>query len=147
MIRYGILATIVWVIGMVTAVPLAVYYLLFHAPRDQYALLIVFIIGWPLGYWPVIGPILTLLKLRSVYRGLRQVRSIDDLRRKLSEGQTEDVLIDCIATEYRIPKFLARRAYRYVLHRVAASDKLKPSTVEQPHLLDACGHRTQFQDL
>ncbi len=130
MSRYGILAAIVWLIGLVTAVPLAAWHLLFEAPREQYALLIVFIIGWPFLYWPTVGPILMLLKLRSVYRGLQQVRSADDLRRKLAEGETEDVIVDLIARENRIPKFLARRVYRYLLRTLAASDKQEPVPVE-----------------
>jgi hypothetical protein len=63
MFRYGILAAIVWVIGLVTAIPLAAYYLLFQAPREQYALLIAFVIGWPFFYWPIVGPLLMLLRL------------------------------------------------------------------------------------
>jgi len=130
MSRYGILAAIVWVIGLVTAVPLAAYHLLFQAPREQYALLIAFIIGWVFLYWSVVGPLLMLRKLRCVYRGLKQVRSVDDLRRRLADGDTEDVLIDWIAREHRIPKFLARRAYRYVLRLLAASEKREPALVE-----------------
>jgi hypothetical protein len=130
MSRSTVLAAIVWVIGLVTAVPLAAYHLLFQAPRDQYALLIAFIIGWVFLYWSVVGPVLMLLKLRRVYRGFRQVRSADDLRRRLSDGQTEDVLIDWIAREHRIPKFLARRAYRYLLRLIAASDQQKPVPIQ-----------------
>lgn len=130
MARYSILAAIVWVVGLVTAVPLAVWHLLFHAPREQYALLITFIIGWPFLYWPTVGPILMLLKLRSVYRGLQQVRSTDELRRKLAEGETEDVIIDFIARENRIPKFLARRAYRYILRVLPASHQQEPPPLE-----------------
>ncbi len=130
MSRYGILAAIVWVIGLVTAVPLAAYYLLFQAPREQYALLIAFLIGWPFFYWPVVGPLLMLLKIRSVYRGLKQVRSVDDLRRRLADGETEDVIIDWIAKEHRIPKCLARRAYRYLLRVIAPSEKEEPALVE-----------------
>jgi len=130
MARCSILAVIVWVVGLMTAVPLAVWHLLFHAPREQYALLITFIIGWPFLYWPTVGPILMLVKLRSVYRGLRQVRSGAELRRKLAEGETEDVIIDFIARENRIPKFLARRAYRYILRLLATSDQQKPIPIE-----------------
>jgi hypothetical protein len=100
MFRYDRIAVIVWVIGLVTGVPFAGYYLLFHARRDEYALLIIFLIGWPFLYWPTVGPILLLLKLRAVYRSLRQVSSVDELRRRLSEGETEDVIIAWIAGEY-----------------------------------------------
>jgi len=48
------------------------------------------------------------------------------------DGQTKDVLVDWIAHEYRIPKFLARRAYRHVLRLVAASNRLKPGPSDSP---------------
>jgi len=130
MSRNTILAVTVWVIGLVTAVPLAGYHLLHRAPRDQYVLLIAFIIGWVFFYWSVVGPILMLLKLRFVYRGFQQVRSVEDLRRWIAEGETEDVIIDWIAKKHRIPRFLARRAYRYLLRLIATSDKETPALVE-----------------
>jgi len=130
MSRYGIVAAIVWVIGLVTGVPLTTWHLLFHAPREQYAMLIAFIIGWVFVYWSIVGPLLMLVKLRSVCQSLRQVRSVDGLRRKLWEGETEDLIVDWIARENRIPKFLARRAYRYVLRILDASDKPEPALVE-----------------
>ena len=42
-------AVIVWIAGLVTFVPYAVYYLLFQAPRDQYAFLIASILFWIFG--------------------------------------------------------------------------------------------------
>jgi hypothetical protein len=129
MSRSTVLAALVWVIGLVTAVPLAAYHLLFLAPREEYALLIAFILGWVFLYWSAVGPILMLLKLRSLYRGLRQVRSVDELRRRLADGETEDVIIAWIAREHRIPKFLARRAYRYLLRVIAPSAKEEPVLV------------------
>ncbi|MCU0915858.1 MAG: hypothetical protein MUC88_15045 [Planctomycetes bacterium] len=118
--------------GLVTAVPLAGYHLLFHAPREQYAWLVAFLIGWPFLYWPTVGPLLMLLKLRTIYRGLRQVRSLDDLCRRLADGETEDVIIAWIARENRIPQCLARRAYRYLLRLIAASRHGEPSLVPEP---------------
>jgi len=132
MSRYGVVAAIVWVIGLVTAVPLAGYHLLFHAPREQYAWLIAFLIGWPFLYWPAVGPLLMLLKLRTVYRGLRHVRSLDELRHRLADGETEDVIIAWIARENGIPQCLARRTYRYLLRLIAASRQGEPGLVPEP---------------
>ena len=51
-------ATLLWVAGLVTIVPYGTYYLLFHAERDQYALLITLVLFWIFGYWGVVGPVL-----------------------------------------------------------------------------------------
>jgi biopolymer transport protein ExbB/TolQ len=130
MSRHSKLAILIWVIGLVVGVPLAVYYLLFWARREEYALLIAFIIGWPFLYWSVVGPILLLLKARAVYRSLQQVTSLEDLRQKLSNGESEDEIVALIAGDNHIPKWLARRVYRYLLRVVATSDKAKAAVVE-----------------
>jgi hypothetical protein len=130
MSRYSKLAIVVWVIGLVAGIPLAVYYLLFWARREEYALLITFIIGWPFLYWPVAGPILMLLKARAVFRSLQQVRSVEDLRQKLSNGESEDVIVALIAGDNHIPRWLARRMYRYLLRLAARSEKAMATVVE-----------------
>jgi hypothetical protein len=53
-------AIAVWVVGLLTAVPYAAYHLWFYAPREQYALLITFILFWIFGYWGVVGPLLAI---------------------------------------------------------------------------------------
>jgi hypothetical protein len=130
MSRNSKLAILVWVIGLVPGVPLAVYYLLFWARREEYALLIAFIIGWPFLYWSVVGPLLLLLKARAVFRSLRQVESAEDLRQRLADGNSEDVIVALIAGDNHIPKWLARRVYRYLLRVLATSDKAKAAVVE-----------------
>jgi hypothetical protein len=104
-------AIALWVVGLFTAVPYASYYLLYHAPREQYALLITFVLFWIFGYWGVVGPLLAIVKVRRVFREIEGATSKDDLMRTLQSAETRDVAIDLIATDNHIPRFLARRVY------------------------------------
>jgi hypothetical protein len=100
-------AAAIWVLGLVTLVPLAIYHLLFEASRDQYALLIVFVLFWIFGYWGLVGVILTGLKLRSVSRAVRMARSPEELRKAVASPEARDVAIDLIAKDNHVPRFVA----------------------------------------
>jgi hypothetical protein len=104
--------------GLLLAVPYAAWHLLFYAPREQYALLITFILFWIFGYWGVVGPLVMIVKVRSIWRRLEQAASEDERRRLLLSPESRDVAIDVIASETRLPKFLARRVYDRVVRRL-----------------------------
>jgi hypothetical protein len=108
-------AVALWVVGLLTAVPYATWYLLFEAPREQYALLIVLILFWVLGYWSVVGPLLALVKVRRVFHAVRAARSRDELLKTLHSADARAAAIDFIATENHIPRFLAERVYDMLL--------------------------------
>jgi len=102
---------IIWVLGLVTAVPYSVYYLLFHAQREQYALLISFALFWLFGYWSIIGPIIMLTKIRTLYQSFEKIHSKEQLEELLHSSNGQDVAIDLIASENKIPRFLAKKLY------------------------------------
>ena len=104
-------AIAIWVFGLFTAVPYATYRLLYYAPREQYALLITFVLFWIFGYWGVVGPLLAIVKVRRVFRTIEGAKSKDDLLKALQSAETRDVAIELIATDNHIPRFLARRVY------------------------------------
>jgi hypothetical protein len=114
-------AAALWVVGLVTLVPYGTYYLLFHAPKEQYALLITLVLFWIFGYWGLVGPLLALVKVRTVFRSLEGVRSRDDLMRALHDPDARTLAIDLIASENHIPRFLATRVYRLLVSRLAAT--------------------------
>jgi hypothetical protein len=109
----------VWVVGLLTLVPYSGYYLLFEAPREQYAPLITLVLFWVFGYWGVVGPLLMALKIRSVFRTLETARSRDDLIEALKSPDAKDVAIDFISRENGVPRFLARRIYELLIPRLA----------------------------
>jgi hypothetical protein len=98
-------------------VPYGIYYLLFHAQRDQYALLITLILFWIFGFWGVVGPIISAVKIRRVFKALEMIRSAEELRNHLQSPDSRDVAIDLIASENRIPRFLAKRIYNLLVKR------------------------------
>lgn len=113
-------ALFLWIIGLVTVVPYGTYYLFFHATRDQYAALLTLVLFWIFGYWGVVGPLLAALRVRAVFRAIELARSKDDLLVALQRPDTRDVAIDLIASENRIPRFLASRVYQMLVSRLSA---------------------------
>jgi hypothetical protein len=112
-------ATLLWVVGLLTLVPYGTYYLLFEAPREQYALLITLILFWIFGYWSLVGPLFMAVKVRSVFRAIESAGSKDELEKALRSPDARDVAIDFIATENHIPRFLAARVYALLITRMA----------------------------
>ena len=113
-------ATIVWIVGLVTLVPYWTYYLLFHAARDQYAILIVGVLFWIFGYWGVVGPLLAALKVRSVFKMLEHAHVQGRLPEALRSRETRDLAIELIARENHMPRFLAGKVYRMLVDRLAS---------------------------
>ena len=99
--------------------PYAAYHLWFDAPREQYALLITFILFWIFGYWGLVGPLLAIIKVRRVFRAIEGAKSKDDLMNALQSAETRDVAIGLIAADNHIPRFLARRVYGLLIAKGA----------------------------
>ena len=112
-------ALAIWVIGLLTFVPYGTYYLLFEAPRGQYAILIGSILFWIFGYWSLVAPVLMMIKVRRVFRALESAGTRGQLEEVLKSPDAKDVAIDLIATENHMPRFLASRVYRLLIGRLA----------------------------
>lgn len=110
-------AILIWIVGLITFVPYGTYYLLYEAPRERYAILITSILFWIFGYWGVAGPLLMMLKVRSVFRAVESAGSRTELERVLQSPDAEAVAIDLISTENRIPRFVAAWIYQRVVRR------------------------------
>jgi len=107
----------IWVLGLLTLVPYSIYYLLFSAQRDEYAFYIVLPLFWIFGYWGVVGPVLSAIKLRRVFRALELAASPEQRKQILHSQESREVAIEMIAAENRIPKFLAKKLYDYAVKR------------------------------
>lgn len=127
---------IAWVAGLLTLVPYGTYYLLYHAEPDQYALLITLVLFWIFGFWGVVGPVLGALKVRSVFRAIERARTQGDLMEVLRSNQTREVAIDFIASENRIPRFLAARVYRLLIEKLSVAEgaSAKPLSADGSHI-------------
>lgn len=114
-------ALLVWIAGLFTVVPGAVYWLFFHATRDQYAFLIVFPFFWVFGYWGVVGPLLSAVQVRRIMRALENARSKDDVLAVLRDPDAKEAAIEAIASDNGIPRFVAAFLYRTIAKRLAAA--------------------------
>jgi hypothetical protein len=111
--------TILWVLGLLTVVPYSIYYLLYYAQRNEYALLITLVLFWVFGFWGVVGPIITVVKVRRVFRALEMAQSKEKIEEILKSTEAQDVAIDLIASENHIPKFLAKKIYFAALRKLS----------------------------
>ena len=116
--------TILWVLGLLTIVPYSIYHLLYYAPRDEYALLITLVLFWIFGFWGVVGPILSAIKIRRVFRALEMAQSKEKLKEILSSKEAQDAAVDLIASENRVPKFLAKKLFFAAIRKLSAKENL-----------------------
>ena len=118
---------LLWIVGLATIVPYSIYYLLYYAQRDEYALLIVVPLFWIFGFWGIVGPILAIIRVRKLMRALESAHGWDQVKLAFERNEGEEVIIDLIASENRIPKVLARMTYRLVLRRLSVQAADAPS--------------------
>ncbi len=111
-----------WFLGLVTIVPYGIYYLLYYARRDEYAILITMVLFWIFGFWGLVSPILAAIKIRRLFRALEMVQSREEFKKVLLSHESQDAAIYLIASENHIPKFLARKIYRTALERFSAAE-------------------------
>jgi hypothetical protein len=106
-----------WVIGALLIVPYAIYRLLSDATRDEYAFLIVVPLFWIFGFWGVVAPLLMAVRVRRLFRALETAGSAPAVRDALENNEAEGIVVDLIARENGLPKFVARRLYAAVRAR------------------------------
>ena len=124
-------AAILWVLGLLTIVPYSIYHLLYYAQRDEYTLLIALVLFWIFGFWGVVGPILTVIKVRRVFRALEMAQSKEKIEEILKSAEAQDVAIDLIASENHIPRFLAKKIYFAAMRKLSEKQKL-PTPYKAP---------------
>jgi len=114
---------VLWVIGLVTIVPFAIYRLLFTAGRDEYAFLLCVSLFWVFGFWSVVGPLIAAVRIRGVFKTLETMQTRDEFKNALNTQEAREVLVDLIATESHLPRFLVRIGYRWFLTRKPAASE------------------------
>lgn len=110
--------SIIWVAGLITLVPYSIWYLLFEANRDEYALFIVLTLFWIFGYWGVVGPLISAWKAHQFMNALDQVHNGEKLKRLMQSNESKETAIEMLATETGMPKFIARRLYKKLVIRL-----------------------------
>lgn len=109
-----------WIVGIVVIVPYCINQLLFHAQREEYAFLIVAPLFWVFGFWGVVGPCVAAFRLRKLMKAIESAQDSAQLREAFTANRGEEVVIDLLASESGLPRWLARRVYRTTLARAMA---------------------------
>lgn len=112
---------ILWVAGLFTLVPFGIYYLFYKATRDEYALVITLVLFWIFGFWSIVGPIISALKIRNIMKAFEAARTPGEMKNILLSDDSREAAIDLIASENRIPKFIAKRIFNVLLRRLSES--------------------------
>ncbi|MRR55592.1 MAG: hypothetical protein EG822_13980 [Deltaproteobacteria bacterium] len=120
---------ILWVAGLITIVPYGTYYLFFKATRDEYALVITLVLFWIFGFWSIVGPIISVVKIRKIMNAFEAARTPGEMKNVLLGAESRETVIDLIATENRIPKFIAKRIFNLLLRRLSDPGKT-PTTLD-----------------
>lgn len=110
--------TMLWVLGIILLVPYAIWRLLFVAEPGEYAFLIVFPLFWIFGFWGVVGPILAAVKAHRLVKVLETAKDAEALKAAFRAHEGDEVVIEMIRAEKRIPRWLARKIYYRVKPRL-----------------------------
>lgn len=108
---------VLWLVGLTTLVPYALYHLFFTATRDQYAFLISVVLIWVFGFWGLVGPLISIYRLYPILRALDRAKSSQDFAQLLHHTDNETAAVELIATEWRLPRPVALWLYRRGLSR------------------------------
>lgn len=112
---------LVWILGGLIIVPWCINRLLFHAPRDEYAFLIVFPLFWVFGFWGVVGPAIGAYRVHKLMNALDHVKDRQQLLEAYEKHEGKEVIVDLIASDTGLPKFVARKFYHKVVARLTAA--------------------------
>jgi hypothetical protein len=114
---------LVYVTGLVLVWGWSLSRLYAPVPDQDLALVLVAPLAWTFGFFPVVGPLVVVLRLRGMRRMLEEVHA--RLRSGLPpepahRAELEDALTTPVANENGIPEFVARRVVRRVIAAMMA---------------------------
>jgi glycine/serine hydroxymethyltransferase len=72
----------------------------------------------------VVGPILSAIKIRRVFKALEMAQSKEKLEEILKSTESQEAAIDLIASENHIPKFLAKKLFSAAIRKLSAKENL-----------------------
>lgn len=103
--------SLLWIAGLLTLVPYGIFQLLFHAQRDEYALLISLVLFWVFGFWAIMGPLLSAYKIHQLFKLLESAQFRKQVIEIITHQDSQDAAIKIIAMQNHIPRFLAKKLY------------------------------------
>jgi hypothetical protein len=134
------LLVVIYIAGIVLSAGLSIWYLLIdYAGKDWVALLLVMPFAWTFSYWPAVGSIMMILKVRRLQGHFEEVagraRANDG---KLVESDTQDLkdmAVEMAAKETGLPRFIARGIVRrYIARMIQQANLSQDSSATSAHL-------------
>lgn len=130
----------IYILGWLTLVPYCVWQLCTNATKDNLALLIMLPVGWILFYFPIVVPLLSAWKIRQLMKLLDDPEKLVAKLREVKDGEGRERVIDFIARENGVPKFVIRWLYRRIEPHLQqalappseADAELRPTADEAP---------------
>ena len=116
---------LLWLVGIALIVPYSINQLLFHAERDEYAFLIVAPLFWVFGFWGVVGPLIGAWRVHKLMSALDAARDASQIREAFERNEGREVIVDLIASEHGLPRFVARWLYDRVARKVQEEGSLQ----------------------
>lgn len=128
MIGRSILAAVVYILGLVGLAGWSIHGFLTGAPREDWALMIVLPLAWTFSYWPMLGSLIMISRIRGLQRTLEGIGA--ELEAGVSPSperlqELEDVGTHLAARENRLPEFILRPIIRRLLDRAVGDGSLK----------------------
>lgn len=123
-----LLAVLLYAAGLVMLLVWSVHGFVAGAPKEDWALMIVLPMSWAFSYWPMLGSLLMIARIRGLQRTLKGIAAeldagIDPSPEKLRE--LEGVFSHLAAEENRLPEFLVRPIIRKALVRLIRDGTMK----------------------
>jgi hypothetical protein len=134
------LLVVIYIAGIVLSAGLSIWYLVIdYAGRDWIALLLVAPFAWTFSYWPTVGSIMMILKVRRLQGYFEEVaaraRANDG---KLGDSDRQDLMdmaVDMAGKETGLPRFITRRIVRrYIARMITQADPSHDSSATSAHL-------------
>jgi hypothetical protein len=120
--HFGLLV-LIYIAGIVLSAGLSIWYLLIdYAGKDWVALLLVMPFAWIFSYWPTLGSIMMILKVRRLQGYFeeiaRRARANDGNLVESDKQDLMDMAVEMAAKETGLPRFIARAIVRRYIARM-----------------------------
>jgi hypothetical protein len=128
MLRRSILLVLTYLSGLVALAIWSIHGFLTGVPKEEWALMIVLPLAWAFSYWPMLGTLVLIARIRGLQRTLGKMPTeLDSDREPGPEnlGELEDIATSFAAYENRLPEFIVRPFIRNALQQATRDGTLK----------------------
>lgn len=139
MLGKSILAVLTYLSGLVALAIWSIHGFLTGAPKEDWALMIVLPLAWAFSYWPMLGALVLIARIRGLQRTLGKISAeLDSDGEPGPEnlGELEDIATSFAVRENRLPEFIVRPFIRKALQQARRDGTLK-------RIMEKCGDRAR----